>query len=232
MEPLLIVDTAMEPMGLFNRLKMYYSGDAGTPPAVLFIGPEPFFSGRRAWPTTSPTSYSSETTLGSSLLTQHASRETSATHINPHCSPALGKSISAHSRPSNASDRLLPWAISLSLYGSDQRVKMFSHPHQQCWQVTASSCLPFRNYPPQSRKSSPLITMLFGEIPARHAHAFNLLALISILGMCLADLQSSPTSRSPSRSSTSFRSTSRLRPAPPPPLTGMPRRSSELVSRP
>lgn len=98
MEPLLIVDTAMEPMGLFNRLKMYYSGDAGTSAAVLFIGPEPFFSGRRAWPTTSPTSYSSETTLGSSLLTQHASRETSATHINPHCSPALGKSISAHSR--------------------------------------------------------------------------------------------------------------------------------------
>jgi hypothetical protein len=41
MEPLLIVDTAMEPMGLFNRLKMYYSGDAGTSAAVLFIGPEP-----------------------------------------------------------------------------------------------------------------------------------------------------------------------------------------------
>src|SRR5277367_5634563 len=24
-----------------------------------------------------------------------------------------------------------------------KRVIMFSHPHQQCWQVTASSCLPF-----------------------------------------------------------------------------------------
>jgi hypothetical protein len=44
---LLIVDTAMAPLDLFNRLKKYYSGDAGTPAAVLFIGPEPFFSGRR-----------------------------------------------------------------------------------------------------------------------------------------------------------------------------------------
>jgi hypothetical protein len=148
-EPLLIVDTAMAPLDLFNRLKKYYSGDAGTPAAVLFIGPEPFFSGRRAWPTTSSTSSSSETTLGSKLLTKHASRETSATHINPHCSPALGKSISAHSRPSNAFGRLLPWATSPSLYGPAQRVKMFSHPHQQCWLVTASSCLLFRrNYPP------------------------------------------------------------------------------------
>jgi hypothetical protein len=44
MEPLLIVDTAMAPMDIFNRLKKYYSGDAGTPAAVLFIGPEPLLS--------------------------------------------------------------------------------------------------------------------------------------------------------------------------------------------
>jgi hypothetical protein len=37
----------MAPTDLFHRLKKYYSGDAGTRPLSLFIGPEPFFSGRR-----------------------------------------------------------------------------------------------------------------------------------------------------------------------------------------
>jgi hypothetical protein len=89
---LLIVDAAMAPTDIFHQLEKYYSGDAGTPPLFSFIGPESFFSGRRAWPTTSPASSSNETTLGSNLLTQHASRETAATHLNPHCSTALGKS--------------------------------------------------------------------------------------------------------------------------------------------
>ena len=81
----------------------------------------------------------------------------------------------------------------------------------------------------QSTTSPLCFTMLFPEVPIRHTYAFNLLALVSILGMCLADFQAS---RSHSPSSTSSRSTFRRRHAPPRPLTGMPRRSSELVSMP
>jgi hypothetical protein len=73
----------------------------------------------------------------------------------------------------------------------------------------------------------PVENMLF-HIPDRHTHAFNFLALVSILGMCFADWQAS---RSYSRSSMSYPSTYRSRRDRLRPLTGMPLRSSELAFR-
>ena len=135
-------------------------------------------------------------------------RQNSPCHLDHQCSPTVGKSMlqiqtgSRSTRPFGASTPDISCIYLLTVL----------------WRETIM-------FPPQPNPTR-LVEEMSYRIPDRHIYASNLLAFVSILGMCFADWQAS---RSSAPSFMFYPSTYQSRRDRRRPLTGMPLRSSELA---